>query len=102
MPYKHKIVTHTSKVLEYLRKVDDFRTTKQLKEGLTSLIYQPSGNQILAALHSLVKYKAVAFMESNDRMYWYATAPEEDTRIKTLDERTPESKPRKRRPKKQK
>jgi len=68
---------------------DDFKTVQQLKDETRCNM-----NQVLAATHSLHKYKAVEVMISGGTTYWYAT-PETDTRQCHRDFRTPEAKPRK-------
>lgn len=81
--------TATFLVLDALKRADDFRTGRQLMDE-TRL----STNRVSAALYHLLKYKAVEFIESERKLWWFAT-PTSDTRSKTVDERVMESKPRK-------
>lgn len=92
---KIKQTTATTLVLELLRRDERlFLSAKQIREKLPQL----NGNQISAALYSLLKYHAVDFVaESDETLFWFARRPEDDTRYRVVEERTPESKPRKRR-----
>lgn len=86
---KIKETTAVKLVFEALVRADDFRTAKQLQAETG----QPA-NRVSAALYNLLKYHAVSFVESDRQLWWFAT-PADDTRVKTVDERTPESRPRK-------
>lgn len=83
--------TVTSVSLNYLRGLSDFATTAQI-----ALAVNKTKTQVNTALHSLQYFKAVDCVESQGRLWWFALPPESDTRTKTYDHRTPESKPRKR------
>jgi hypothetical protein len=87
---RYRETTTTTLVLEALRRADDFRTVRQLMAET-----QRSSNRVTAALHSLRKYGAVDCLASDGILYWYAQPPQNDTRMSTRDEYTPESKPRK-------
>lgn len=76
-------------VEQALRASDDFVTGQDLIER-TGLSY----NRVTASLHHLRKYRAADCLDSGGRLFWYAT-PDSDTRSRKVEERTPESKPRK-------
>lgn len=86
--------TATSMVFEALIAADDFRTGLDLQEetGLDC-------NHVSAALIHLLRHKAVESIEEGDKRWWFAT-PWNDSRFRTVDERTPEKRPRKPRPRK--
>lgn len=86
---KYTKVTSTSLVNEALIKADDFVTGRQLQDTLML-----DTNHVSAALYHLRKYKAAECMEVAGTLYWFAT-PQNDTRSKIVEERTPESRPRK-------
>jgi hypothetical protein len=90
---KHKEPTAVSLVFAALVRADDFRTAQQVQaeSGVNS-------RRVNSSLHMLRTYKAAQCMESDGQLWWYAT-PQDDTRMKTFDERTPEVKPRKSRKK---
>lgn len=93
---KLKEQTCTSKVMEALQARDDFMTKRHIAEA-TGL----DNHRTTSCLHHLRKYKAVDFMvEDNGTSWWYVLPQECDTRLAVHEERTPESKPRKRRIKK--
>jgi hypothetical protein len=82
-------------VLQRLTEADDFLSALQLSSDLR----QPY-NRVHAALWHLRRRHAVEAMEVSGHLYWFAT-PADDDRSRTVDERCPESKPRKtRKPKK--
>lgn len=83
-----KETTATSLVLGALVRADDFRTGRQLVEETGQ-----SPARVSAALYSLLKHKAVELVEAPDNLWWFAT-PESDTRVRVVEERTPESAPR--------
>lgn len=95
---KLKQTTATTLVLELLRADERlFLSARQIREKLPQL----NGNQISAALYSLKDYDAVDFVAENDEtLFWFARPPEDDKRYRIVEERTPESKPRKTRKKK--
>lgn len=76
------------KVEQALIARDDFTTCAQLAE-ITKL----TRNQVTASLHHLKKHSVVESMESDGSLWWYMT-PGLDTRVRHIDERTPEEKPR--------
>jgi hypothetical protein len=86
---KRKEPTSTSIVEATLKGLDDFATGRQLQE-LTRL----DTCHVSASLYHLKKYRAAECMEAGGTLWWFST-PDTDTRTKTVDERTPESKPRK-------
>lgn len=92
---KMKIPTTTSLVLETLRERDDFMTVTMLSQ-----VTGRSRHNINSALWMLKDYRAVGVEISNGEGWWYARPVEDDARSKHYDERTPESKPRKLKPRK--
>lgn len=88
---RDKRPTYTHLVLEALvHWPSDFAALRQLVQATGANVHQVS-----AALHHLRKRRAVdVVIESNGDGFWYAT-PEEDDRLRTLEERTPEERPRK-------
>lgn len=75
-------VTHTAKVIEALREVDDFLPISSLtvRTGLKM-------NQVSAALHNLRRHKAVdVVVDPDGRGWWFARPKEDDTRIRALTE----------------
>jgi hypothetical protein len=52
-----------------------------------------SANQVHASLHPLQKYKAAECVNNGGSLWWFL-APATDTRIKKVEEWTPEDKPR--------
>lgn len=86
---KHKEPTAVSLVGEALRRADDFLTAQQLR-----IATGVCANRVSAALHHLQKHKAADATRLDGCLYWYAT-PETDDRCRTVNERTPETKPRK-------
>ena len=94
---KFKDPTSTSLVERALRECDDFRTMAQLRDLL-----KLDTNHTSAALSHLKKYGAADCMEVDGTLWWYAT-PDSDRRIRTVEERCPETGPRKpRKPRKRK
>jgi hypothetical protein len=79
--------TATGLVFDALRAADDFLTLPALRvaTGLDT-------NHVSAALCHLRKYRAVAAIAEGS-LWWYAT-PEDDTRLRRVEERTPERRPR--------
>lgn len=97
MSYKHKLTTYTFLILEYLKKVDDFRTYADLMTAVNDARPDVVINDISAACFHLKKHKAIdSVVDHRGTVFWFAT-PETDDRSRTIDERTPESKPRNRR-----
>ena len=94
---KHTSETLTSIVTRWLRREDDFRTAEAIREGC-GLDY----NQVNATLHWLKRCGVVACVEGEGRLWWFALPPTEDKRSRPLDARAPETKPRKRRVRKEK
>ena len=91
---KIKQTTSTSEVERVLRAADDMLTPQEIvrRTGRNT-------NQVLAALCMLFEYKVVDFVadSKNKRTHWFALDPKYDTRSRVTLERTPESKPRKKR-----
>ena len=89
----HREPTHTSLVLEALRARDNFMGYADLRRA-TGL----SANQVSAACYDLRKYRAIdVVVEADGQPWWFALPPESDQRYRPPAERTPESKPRRRR-----
>lgn len=87
------MTTHTTLVLEYLRKQDDFVTIPQIVAATGS-----TPNQVRAALHSMRKARAVDVVIEPDGVgWWFATPEEDDQRLRIVEERTPEGTPRRKR-----
>jgi len=93
---KNKAPTWTTLTLELLSRRDDFLTTKQVAREIGA-----SDDQARAALFHLRRCHATDILVDRGIGYWFAT-PENDSRSKHLDERTPESKPRAPRKRKEK
>lgn len=95
MPLKE--TTTTTLVELELRAADDF-VSRQFLIKRTGR----SPCQVGAALIHLRKYRVIdVIINSDGTGWWYALPHEGDTRCKTCEERTPETKPRKqRKPKK--
>lgn len=87
---RHKQTTVTTLVLELLS--TDLLTQAQVRERLP----QCNANQVSAALIHLHKRHAIGFIADEKTTLWYAT-PDTDDRIKRVDERAPETKPRRKR-----
>lgn len=88
---KHKEPTWTALVLEALREADGFMDSAMLRAKTGG-----NHNQISAACFSLLKYRAIDVVVNADgHGWWFARPPEDDHRLWTRVERTPESKPRK-------
>jgi hypothetical protein len=88
---KIKVPTATSVVEHEMKFLDDFVTSKQLQK-----ITRLDANHVGAALSHLKKHRAVDCLESEGQLWWFST-PDMDTRCRTVQERTPEKKPRKQR-----
>lgn len=76
--------TQVSRVLEYLVRANDF-----VLAGTISTALGLTMDQVSAALHHLKKFKAIDYVQSQTKIYFFAT-PEEDTRTRILPERVPE------------
>ena len=87
-----KRTTYTTLVADALLRSDDFMTARQLM-AVTGL----GCCAVSAALHHLRGHKAVECMESEGQLWWYLTL--QDDRSRVVNERTPESRPRRRKPK---
>lgn len=85
---KRTETTATTLVMEALVRADDFRTGRQLQEEL-----RLSGNRVSAALYHLLKHRAVEFVEADRTLWWFAT-PTSDTRSRVVEEKAPETRPR--------
>ena len=89
-----KQTTATTLVLEVLRTDERiFLTAQQIHAKLPRC----TSNQISAALYSLLKYDAVLNVAQGDGLWWAARPPQDDKRFRVVEERTPESKPRRKR-----
>lgn len=89
---KSKQQTWTSRVEEVLRATDDFMSRKMLKHRIPDI----NDNQLSAALLSLRGYRVVDVIVNPDgEGWWFALPTEGDARSHHIDERTPETKPRK-------
>jgi Fe2+ or Zn2+ uptake regulation protein len=88
---KCKETTKTKLVFDLLVGLDDFATASQLTKALKG---QATLHQAFSALATLRDYKAVDSVVSGGSLWWYAT-PQCDTRLRVVDERTVESRPRK-------
>ena len=85
--------TCTSLVLEALVGSDDFLNNRKLMEATGCNI-----GQVSASTHHLRKRHAIdCVVEPDGVAWWYALPPESDNRMYHHDERTPETKPRRRR-----
>jgi hypothetical protein len=87
-PKAPKRPTWTHLVEEALRTADDFVSMKALCEQTGG-----SPNQVSAALYSLQSYRVVDCVASPDGLHWFFRG--EDSRCRSLEERTPEDKSRK-------
>lgn len=83
-------LTTVNEVFRVLVEADDFMTARQISAKLPT----HKSHNVMTALGSLRRYRAVNAIASPNAIHWYAT-PEYDTRMKTVVERVPESKPRK-------
>ncbi len=90
----NKEPTRTSLVLEALSAMDDLVTVKQLRAATFGL----TAHDVINSLCYLRKIKAVDCLSEGGELWWMATVIN-DQRIRKIEERTPESKPR-RKPKK--
>lgn len=90
---KQKEATTTFLVEKELRSADDFMSTAMLIRATNR-----NANQISAALHHLRNKGVVdVVVQPDGRGWWFALSAFEDKRTKTYEERTMESKPRRRR-----
>jgi len=87
---KDRKPTWTSKVEEALRLADDFMGSAELQAKLGA-----NANQINAALWWLRRCGVVESVESMGRLHWFYKGHETDPRIRIVEERRPEDKPRK-------
>jgi len=95
----NKESTTTTVILDYLRHVDDFKTTGEVTR-YTARLYPGTPfaivhNRVQAGLHHLKHRNAVDFMRCDGRLFWYARPIGDDNRTRQVTERVPESKPRK-------
>lgn len=84
----HKEPTITFRILDYLERVDDFRTTAQIRKDLSL-----NHNQTCNTLNYLRSVHAINCVEQPDSLWWFATRTD-DLRIRHHDERKPETHPR--------
>ncbi len=80
--------TWTHLVEEALRVADDFLPLEALVKATGGTL-----NQVTAALHHLQNYRVVDCVASPTGLHWFFRG--EDSRCRSLEERTPEEKPRK-------
>lgn len=93
---KSKQTTWTTLILELLRQTDDFMNRRQIKARVLGI----NDNQLSAALLHLRKRHAVdVIIQPDGEGWWYPLPEQDDDRTYTVEERTLESKPRKRRAK---
>ena len=90
-----KETTATKLVMDYLRRVDDMVRARTIADAT-----QCDVHKVNSALWSLHNYKCVELVESQGSVYWFALPETMDQRVRTVDERTPEGKPRRKRMKK--
>jgi len=89
---KIKQTTWTSLITERLRATDDFLSRKMIKDRVTGI----NDNQLSAALAHLRKRHAIdVVVEADGTGWWFALPIGSDTRNYAVEERAPESKPRK-------
>lgn len=93
-----KTITWTCRVLDVLTRADDFMNVSDLLHALPDANY----NQVTAALFHLRNRRAVEVVISDRGIGWWMATPWSDNRMRRVDERTPETKPRNRKPKKEK
>lgn len=84
-----KCPTWTTLVVEALGHADDFLGLPELQAKTGG-----SANQLTAALYWLKACHRVDSVVSNGRLYWFLLPEIEDQRSRHLDQRTPESRPR--------
>lgn len=75
-----KRTTCTKLVLDYLISLDDFATRAMIIKGAPV-----TSSQVTATLHDLKRFKAIAVMEVDGVLWFYATA-DSDTRQRHTDE----------------
>lgn len=93
MTSKRKEPTATGEVTRALTAKDDFMSLDELVA-----VTGKSRKQVMSALWTLQHYfRAVECVRQGNELWWFVT-PQTDTRMVTYDERTPESKPRRRKP----
>jgi hypothetical protein len=86
-------VTTTALVEDALRGAQDFFSLHQLMAATGR-----SNNRVTAALHQLRKSRvAEVVVEADGQGWWFALPREEDIRHLRVEERTPETKPRRKR-----
>jgi len=84
-------------VFDCLVQADDLLTTREIVTRTQLPLHNVS-----TSLRCLRLYHAVDCIEGEDQLWWFAQ-PEEDLRVRVVEERTPESKPRRpKRPRKRK
>lgn len=82
---KHKRVTYTTLVVEYLRALDDFATAPQIMAAVACPPYA-----ITKTLHHLKGHHVVDVVQAEGVLYWYALPPENDNRSRVIPERAEE------------
>lgn len=80
--------TYMSRVEEALNRADDFLTVAQIVEATRIDLHH-----VAACIWWLNKMKAIESLESDGQLWWFYT-PEKDKRVKRIEMRRPEDKPR--------
>jgi hypothetical protein len=93
----NKEPTKTSIVLEALSAMDDLVTVKQLRAATFGL----TAHDVINSLCYLRKIKAVDCLSEGGELWWMATIAS-DQRTRKIEQRTPESKPRRKLKKREK
>ena len=95
---KNREPTCTSRVKAVLQGCNDFMNNTMLRAATGCNI-----NQVSAACHELRKYRVVdCVIEKDGVAWWFALPPEYDQRIREVNERVVEVKPRRPRKRKEK
>jgi len=98
MVCKQKFPTTTALVEAVVRLKDDFMTSHEVLFEVNKMEmrgFDRNINQVLAALHHLRTNHVIGLVQERGQNWWYYT--KEDMRMRTLDERSPEEKPRRKR-----
>jgi len=77
--------TWTSLVLDALVKSDDFLSLSGVMARTGATV-----NRATAALHHLGKFRVVEYVVGGDGKLWWFATPEQDSRLRHVDERVPE------------
>ena len=82
MTHRIRHPAYTLQVFEVLKAADDFMTLPQI-DAILCL----GTCRVSAALHHLIKHSAVDAVEGIDTLWWFAT-PDDDTRVRIVNETT--------------